>query len=93
MMCFPPPKPVVPIVASTFSILELKLPSDVDMATAVEPVTHGGWMFFRTYLLQRGALDGFDGLVISLSKAGGSFLKYAKLLEAQRHRGNSLTRK
>ncbi len=58
-----------------------------------EPVTHGGWMFFRTYLLQRGALDGFDGLVISLSKAGGSFLKYAKLLEAQRHRGNSLTRK
>ncbi|MGD9321470.1 MAG: glycosyltransferase family 2 protein [Desulfobacteraceae bacterium] len=48
---------------------------------AVTPILHGLWMFFRTYLLELGVLDGFDGLVISTTNAGGSFLKYAKLRE------------
>jgi hypothetical protein len=50
-------------------------------AGGLTPVTHGSWMFFRTYVLELGALEGFDGLVISLMNAGGSFLKYAKLRE------------
>ncbi len=33
-------------------------------AWSVSPVTHGLWMFFRSYILERGVLDGFDGLVI-----------------------------
>ena len=45
------------------------------------PAMHGLWMFFRTYLLERGMLDGFDGFVIAVMNAGGSFLKYAKLRE------------
>jgi (heptosyl)LPS beta-1,4-glucosyltransferase len=45
------------------------------------PVLHGTWMFFRTYFLELGFLDGFDGLMISTLNAGGSFLKYAKLKE------------
>lgn len=45
------------------------------------PITHGVWMFLRTYLLERGFLEGFDGLVISILNAGGSFLKYAKYRE------------
>lgn len=45
---------------------------------------HGIGMFLKIYFLERGFLGGLDGLVISLTKAGGSFFKYAKLLELQR---------
>jgi (heptosyl)LPS beta-1,4-glucosyltransferase len=50
-------------------------------ASAFAPASHGLWMFFRTYLLELGILEGFDGFVISAMNAGGSFLKYAKLRE------------
>jgi glycosyltransferase involved in cell wall biosynthesis len=36
------------------------------------------WTFVRTYFLQRGFLDGFEGLVIAQMAAIYSFLKYAK---------------
>lgn len=48
------------------------------------PLYHGVGMFLKIYLLEMGLLDGMDGLVIALTKAGGSFFKYAKLLELQR---------
>jgi (heptosyl)LPS beta-1,4-glucosyltransferase len=48
---------------------------------ALTPIFHGLWMFLRTYLLELGVLDGFDGFVISTTNAGGSFLKYAKARE------------
>lgn len=48
------------------------------------PVFHGIWMFFRTYILKRGILDGLDGLTISVINATGSFMKYAKLLERRK---------
>ncbi|HWR58714.1 MAG TPA: glycosyltransferase family 2 protein [Thermodesulfovibrionales bacterium] len=53
-------------------------------ANVFSPLYHGVGMFLKIYLLQRGFLAGFDGLVIALTKAGGSFFKYAKLLEMQR---------
>lgn len=53
-------------------------------AHALSPPWHGIVMFFKIYLLERGFLDGMDGLVTALLKAGGSFFKYAKLLELQR---------
>ncbi|MBW1721716.1 MAG: glycosyltransferase family 2 protein [Deltaproteobacteria bacterium] len=53
---------------------------------AFTPLFHGSWMFLRTYLLERGFLDGFDGFVISLMNAGGSFFKYAKLHELIRQK-------
>jgi len=53
-------------------------------ASPLSPLYHGIGMFLKIYLLQRGFLAGFDGLVIALTKAGGSFFKYAKLLELQR---------
>lgn len=46
---------------------------------------HGLWMFIKTYLLQRGALEGFDGFMIAVLNAGGSFMKYAKLYELLRY--------
>lgn len=45
------------------------------------PITHGLWMFVRTYILELGLLEGFDGLIISVLNGGGSFLKYAKARE------------
>lgn len=45
------------------------------------PITHGLWMFIRTYVLELGMLEGFDGFIISTLNSGGSFLKYAKLRE------------
>ncbi len=53
-------------------------------ANVLSPLCHGAGTFFKIYLLQMGLLDGMDGLVIALTKAGGSFFKYAKLLELQR---------
>ena len=36
------------------------------------------WTFFRTYVLQRGFLDGAEGLAIAYTAAFYNFLKYAK---------------
>ena len=36
------------------------------------------WTFFRTYFLQRGFLDGYEGLAIAYMAAFYNFLKYAK---------------
>lgn len=49
--------------------------------SALTPVTHGAWMFVKTYLFELGVLCGFDGIIISLLNAGGSFMKYAKCRE------------
>lgn len=53
-------------------------------ANPLTPVYHGIGMFLKIYIIERGFLDGMDGLVTALTKAGGSFFKYAKLLEFQR---------
>jgi hypothetical protein len=52
------------------------------------PISHGLWTFMRSYFLELGILEGFDGFMISTTNAGGSYLKYAKLWELWRH-GNS----
>ena len=49
------------------------------------PPLHGGWTFFHNYVLKLGLMEGFDGLVIALLNAGGSFFKYAKARELGRH--------
>jgi len=49
------------------------------------PFSHGLWMFIRTYILEMGMMAGFDGFMISLFNAGGSFMKYAKLRESLMH--------
>lgn len=50
------------------------------------PIVHGIAMFFKIYILKKGFLEGLDGLVLAFLKAGGSFFKYAKLLELQREK-------
>lgn len=39
----------------------------------------GWWAFMRTWVLQRGFLDGREGLMLALSNAEGTYYKYAKL--------------
>ncbi|MBI5641728.1 MAG: glycosyltransferase family 2 protein [Nitrospirae bacterium] len=55
-------------------------------ATPFSALYHGLGMFLKIYFMERGFLDGLDGLVTALTKAGGSFFKYAKLIELQRER-------
>lgn len=52
--------------------------------SVMTPILHGLGMFLKTYILRLGFLAGFDGFVISLTKGGGTFFKYANLLELQR---------
>ena len=42
---------------------------------------HGVWAFMKHYIVKRGFLDGWPGLVISLSNAEGTFYRYAKYYE------------
>lgn len=53
-------------------------------ANVLTPFLHGILMFFKVYILKLGFLAGFDGFIIAITRAGGSFFKYAKLLELQR---------
>jgi glycosyltransferase involved in cell wall biosynthesis len=49
--------------------------------SALRAVAGGLARFARDYLLKRGFLDGYPGLVIAVSSAYGAFLKHAKLHE------------
>jgi len=43
------------------------------------PFGHGAWTFVRHYVLRRGFLDGWQGLLLAGMAATGSFYRYAKL--------------
>ena len=47
-------------------------------------MTHSVWAFLKSYVLQRGCLQGYEGLVISAYKAHTAFWKYLLLHEANR---------
>jgi glycosyltransferase involved in cell wall biosynthesis len=68
------------------SIMAQELFEQGKKTNAIAPFFHGTGMFFKLYLLKRGFLEGFDGLVICIARATGSFFKYAKLWELQHHR-------
>ena len=46
--------------------------------TIFSPLTHASWTFFKLYLLKRGFLDGFAGLVVSVLSYVHVFVKYSK---------------
>jgi glycosyltransferase involved in cell wall biosynthesis len=52
--------------------------------TALGALGHGLWTFIRMYFLRRGFLDGWQGLVVASTGAGGSYFRYLKLLALQR---------
>jgi len=47
-------------------------------SSLVSAIGHGLWAFIRTYLLQRGFLDGQLGLALAISNAEGTYYRYAK---------------
>jgi glycosyltransferase involved in cell wall biosynthesis len=48
-------------------------------ASLARAVASGLWSFIRTYLLQRGFLDGRMGFVLAVSNAEGTYYRYLKL--------------
>jgi glycosyltransferase involved in cell wall biosynthesis len=52
-------------------------------ATMLTALSRGCWSFFHMYILKKGILDGWPGVVIALGNFQGTFYKYAKLVELQ----------
>ncbi|MCF6201085.1 MAG: glycosyltransferase family 2 protein, partial [Hydrogenimonas sp.] len=50
-------------------------------SSAFKAFTRALFAFFKNYILQRGFLCGYEGLLISVSNANGVFYKYMKLYE------------
>lgn len=48
-------------------------------ASLATALAHGGWAFFRTYVLRAGFLDGREGFMLAVSNAENSYYRYAKL--------------
>ena len=46
--------------------------------TVFSPITHASWTFIKLYLLKRGFLDGFAGLIVSVLSYMHVFIKYSK---------------
>ncbi len=65
---------------STLFAEEKKGKKKVSRLTAV---THGFFAFFKTYFLQKGFLDGFEGFFIAVYNGNTAFYKYLKLYERQ----------
>ncbi|HEB70937.1 MAG TPA: glycosyltransferase family 2 protein [Desulfobulbus sp.] len=52
-------------------------------ATMFTALSRGCWSFFHMYILKKGILDGWPGVVIAAGNFQGTFYKYAKLVELQ----------
>ena len=49
-------------------------------ASIFTALLHGGWAFFRTYVLRLGFLDGREGFMLAVANAEGSYYRYVKLM-------------
>lgn len=49
----------------------------------LKALSRGLWSFFHMYILKRGILDGWPGLVIAIGNFEGTWYKYAKLYELE----------
>lgn len=53
-------------------------------SSLMKAILHSWYAFFRSYILQRGALGGREGFIIAVYNAQTTFYKYLKLWEANR---------
>lgn len=51
-------------------------------SSPLKAIMHGWFAFFKSYILKRGFMGGYEGLVISAYNAHTAFYKYLKLYEA-----------
>lgn len=49
-------------------------------ASLLTAILHGGWAFFRTYVMRLGFLDGREGFILAVANAEGSYYRYIKLM-------------
>lgn len=49
-------------------------------ASLFTALVHGGWAFFRTYVLRAGFLDGREGFLLAVINAENSYYRYVKLM-------------
>lgn len=54
-------------------------------ANLLKAITHSVWTFVRGYLLRKGFLDGKEGFLLAVSNAQGTFYRYVKMMQANRH--------
>ncbi len=59
-------------------------------ASPSKALFNGIYSFFKTYVLKRGFLDGYVGLLISFSHMATNFYKYMKLYERNREQSSRL---
>ena len=57
-------------------------------ASLFTALLHGGWAFFRTYVLRLGFLDGREGFMLAVANAEGSYYRYLKLMLLSERIGN-----
>ncbi len=50
-------------------------------SSPLKALLSGFFTFFKSYILQKGFLYGYEGILISISNANGAFYKYIKLYE------------
>lgn len=46
----------------------------------LSPFTHSSWIFLKLYILKRGFMDGFAGIIVSVLSAMHVFIKYSKAI-------------
>jgi glycosyltransferase involved in cell wall biosynthesis len=56
-------------------------------ASLLMAMAHGGWAFFRAYVLRLGFLDGREGFMLAVANAEGSYYRYLKLMLLARKTG------
>lgn len=68
-----------------YSTLWSEQQKDKKRATVLTALTRSLLTFLKCYLLKKGFLYGYEGLLISVSNASGVFYKYIKLYEIQKN--------
>lgn len=56
-------------------------------SSPAKALINAGYSFFRTYIIKRGFMDGYPGLVIAFSHMATNFYKYIKLYEKNKELG------
>jgi hypothetical protein len=66
----------------SYSTLFAKQNQGKKKSSFTKALAHGWFAFFKSYILKRGFLGGYEGYVISAYNGHTAYYKYLKLLEA-----------
>ena len=69
------------VKADRYSTLFAEQNAGKSRSTPMKAIGHSLFAFIKTYILKRGFLDGYIGLIISYTQASEKFYKYMKLYE------------